>query len=201
MDACRAIGNRHPGTERDRRTGARANPIAICVVIAATSGMIWGSSAIPLRVNWTGSAPVGLYATFHRAPIARADLVVVCLPSTLAARGRARGYLAAGSCPNGTSPILKQVVATAGDEAELTSDTVAINDRVIDRSQRLFLDSLGRPLELFPLGRSVVRDGEVWVLGVHRERSWDSRYFGPIPASSIVGVARPLLTMNLGKAP
>lgn len=63
------------------------------------------------------------------------------------------------------------------------------------------MDSLGRHLELFPLGRSVVRDGGVWVLGVQRERSWDSRYFGPIPASSIVSVARPLITRNVGKAP
>jgi type IV secretory pathway protease TraF len=28
----------------------------------------------------------------------------------------------------------------------------------------------------------------------------DSRYFGPIPASSIVGVVRLMVTLNLGKA-
>ena len=201
MDASRATCSRQPTEEHERSTGATAKTIRICMVIAAAPGMIWGSSALPLRINWTGSAPVGLYATFGQALAGPADLVVVCLQSTVAARGRMKRYLAAGSCPNGTSPILKQVVATAGDEVELRSEVLAVNGRVIDRSQRLSLDSLGRPLELFPLGRSVVRDGEVWVLGVHRERSWDSRYFGPIPVSSIVGVARPLLTMNVGGAP
>lgn len=161
--------------------------------------MVWSSSALPVRINWTGSAPVGVYL-ISQPQITSTDLVVVCLQSTLAACARARGYLAAGSCPNGTSPILKQVVATAGDEVELKSDAVAVNGRVIDQSRRLLLDSLGRPLEPYPLGRHVVREGEVWVLGVRRERSWDSRYFGPIPASSIVGVAHPLLTLSTGTA-
>jgi conjugative transfer signal peptidase TraF len=152
-----------------------------------------------VRINWTRSAPLGLYATSVGTPASSADLVVVCLQGTLAARGRASGYLTAGSCPNGTSPILKQVVATGGDEVELRSDSIAVNGRVIDRSQRLPVDSLNRPLELVPLGRRVVRKGEIWVLGVQRERSWDSRYFGPIPASSILAVARPLLTLNMGR--
>src|SRR5690606_4053225 len=116
--------------------------------------------------NWTGSAPVGLYAISVKTPVSRADLVIICLQGALAARGRARGYLAAGSCPNGTSPILKQVIATAGDEVELRADALAVNGQVIDRSQRLVEDSLGRPLEALPLGRSVVREGEIWVLGV-----------------------------------
>lgn len=160
--------------------------------------MVWGSPAIPVRINWTGSAPVGLYATLRQASTANTNLVAVCLPGALAARGRARGYLAAGTCRNGGSPILKQVVATAGDEVELRSDCIVVNGRVIDRSQRLPVDSLGRPLELFPLGHHVVREGEIWVLGVYRERSWDSRYFGPIPSSSIVSVARPILTLSMG---
>lgn len=170
------------------------------MVIAAATGMVWGSPAAPVRINWTSSAPVGLYATFRQAPVATADLVVVCLGGTLAARGRGRGYLTAGSCPNGTSPILKQAIATVGDDVELKNDGIAVNGRVIDRSQRRIVDSLGRPLELFPLGRRVVREGEIWVLGVHRERSWDSRYFGPIPSSSIVSMARPILTLNLSRA-
>jgi type IV secretory pathway protease TraF len=61
------------------------------------------------------------------------------------------------------------------------------------------VDSLGRPLEQLPFGTQIVRDGQVWVLGIHRERSWDSRYFGPVPRSSIVGIARPLLTLSLGE--
>lgn len=202
MDAPRTIASSHLIAYRARRAGTTASSmIRIVVVVAAASTMVWGSSAAPLRINWTRSAPVGLYATSLETPASSADLVVVCLQGTLAARGRARGYLTAGSCPNGISPILKQVVATVGDEVELKADGLTVNGQAIDHSQRLVEDSLGRPLELFPLGRSVVQEGQVWVLGVHRERSWDSRYFGPIPVSSIVGVARPILTLNIGRAP
>lgn len=162
--------------------------------------MIWGSSAAPVRINWSGSAPLGLYATSVKTSLSRADLVVVCLQGTLATRGRARGYLAAGSCPNGTSPILKQVFAIAGDEVELRGETFVVNGQVIGRSRRLGEDSRGRPLEALPFGRNVVREGEIWVLGIYRARSWDSRYFGPIPVSSVVGVARPILTLNMGRA-
>lgn len=199
MDAPRAIASSHLIAHRARCAGTTGGSlIRTVLVIAAALTMVWGSSAVPVRINWTGSAPAGLYETFRQAPVAAADLVVVCLQGTLAARGRASGYLTAGGCPNGTGPILKQVFAIAGDEVELRGDAFVVNGHVIDRSQRLDEDSLGRPLELFPLGRSVVREGEVWVLGVNRERSWDSRYFGPIPVSSIVGVARPILTLSLG---
>lgn len=180
--------------------GNRTSSGRACVVILAVASMMWGGITTPLRINWTGSAPLGLYATSWRAPTASTDLAIICLQGGLAVSGRALGYLPAGSCSSGTSPILKQVVAVAGDEVELRSDAIVVNGRVIDRSQRLVLDSLGRALKLYPLGRHIVLEGEVWVLGVHRERSWDSRYFGPIPVSSIVGVARPLLTLSLGKA-
>jgi len=56
--------------------------------------------------------------------------------------------------------------------------------------------SLGRALEPLPFGRRIVADGEVWILGVHRERSWDRLYFGPIRVSSVVGIARPLLILS-----
>lgn len=170
-------------------------------MIFAALAILWNNSAVPVRINWTGSAPAGLYTIFHKARMVTTDdLVIICLQGAVAALGRAKNYLPPGSCPNGTSPILKEVVATAGDEVELRSDGIAVNGRVVDRSQRRTVDSLGRPLELLPLGRRIVRKDEIWVLGVHRERSWDSRYFGPIPSSSIVGVARPLLTMNVGRA-
>ena len=178
----------------------RADALPTCLATVLAAVLVGLGSTIPIRINCTRSAPLGLYAMHRPTLLARDDLVAVCLEGAVARVGRARGYLPSGACPSGTGPILKQVVATAGDEVELKSDGLAINGQVIDRSQRLVEDSLGRPLEALSLDRSVVREGEIWVLGVYRARSWDSRYFGPIPVSSIVGVARPILTLNLGKA-
>ena len=168
-------------------------------VIAGASAAIWLGAALPVRVNRTSSAPLGVYAMHRTSDVGRTDLVVICLQDSIAALGRARGYLSAGTCPSGTTPILKQVVAVAGDEVEFQRDVLAVNGQIIDRTQRHSMDSLGRPLESLPFGSHIVRDGEVWVLAIHRERSWDSRYFGPVPRSSIVGIARPLLTLSLGE--
>ena len=190
-----------PSRARPHRKIPRACAQPALLAISAVSATVWLCAAIPVRINWTRSAPIGLYSTHQPDAVTRNDLVVVCLQGGVAGLGRARGYLSAGTCPSGTSPILKQVVAIAGDEVELQRNFFAVNGRVIDRSQRHSVDSLGRPLEPLPFGRRTVRAGEVWVLGVHRERSWDSRYFGPIPAASIVGTARPLLTLGAGRTP
>src|SRR6266702_3779142 len=48
-----------------------------------------------LRLNLTGSLPVGLYVAAGAAPV-RGALVLVCLPPEVAAFARARGYV-----PNG----------------------------------------------------------------------------------------------------
>lgn len=175
----------------------RRATVASSALLVASA--VHGSSLLPLRVNWTSSAPLGLYRELAASP-RRGDLALVCLPSGLESFGRSRGYLWAGSCPGGSSPILKQVVALPGDEIDLQQRSVAVNGRLLDCAALHDVDSLGRPLDHVGFGRRKVSDDEAWVLGVHRERSWDSRYFGPIPASSIVGVARPLLTLNVGTA-
>jgi len=112
--------------------------------------------------------------------------------------GRRRGYLPAGRCHGGASSILKQAVAIAGDEIELQDAYLAVNGRIVDHTRRKAIDSDGRALGSYPAGRYLVRSGELWILGVRRERSWDSRYFGPVPVSSVLGVARPLLTFSEG---
>lgn len=160
---------------------------------------VHGSSALDVRLNWTSSAPIGLYRKVAGPP-RRGDLALVCLPAGLESFGRSRGYLWAGSCPGGSSPILKQVVALPGDEIDVQKRSVAVNGRLLDCSELHDVDSLGRPLDHVPLGPRKVSPGEAWVVGVRRERSWDSRYFGPIPVSSIVGVTRPMLTLSADQA-
>ena len=113
--------------------------------------------------------------------------------------GRQRRYLLLGDCPEGVSPIVKQIVAIAGDEIEQQEDFLAVNGVVVvDRAPLRSFDSLGRPLDHAQLGHRLVADGEVWVLGSERSRSWDSRYFGAVPVESIVASAKPVLTLGSG---
>jgi len=182
------VSKRAPFSHRRRRTAAAAAALL-------TTAAMHGSASLGLRFNWTLSAPVGVYREVA-GPSRRGDLALLCLPSGIESLGRARNYLSAGSCGRGSSPVLKQVVALPGDEVEVQQNFIAVNGRMLDRSELHDVDSLGRPLAHVPLGHRKVPDGEAWVLGIHRERSWDSRYFGPIPIESIIGRMEPLFVLG-----
>ena len=141
--------------------------------------------------------PLGLYREVP-ARQERGALALICLHGEVARVGRQRRYLPLGHCPEGVSPIVKQIVAIAGDEIELQEEFLAVNGVVVDRTPLRSSDSLGRPLDHAQLGRRLVADGEVWVLGSERSRSWDSRYFGAIPVKAIVASAKPVLTLGSG---
>lgn len=182
------VSKRAPFSHRFRSTAAASAAVL-------TTAAMHGSASLGLRFNWTLSAPVGVYRELP-GPSRRGELALVCLPSDIESLGRARSYLSAGSCRSGSSPVLKQVVALPGDEVEVRQDFFAVNGRMLDRSELRDVDSLGRPLAHVPLGHRKVPDGQAWVLGIHRERSWDSRYFGAIPIESIIGRVEPLFILE-----
>jgi len=52
-------------------------------------------------------------------------------------------------------------------------------------------DRLGRPLPSWQQCRRL-RPGELFLLSVTNPASFDSRYFGPVSAAAVIGVARPV---------
>jgi conjugative transfer signal peptidase TraF len=147
--------------------------------------------ALRLRVNLTGSVPLGLYQLRPVQELVPGDLVVACLPHELAEVGRARHYLGAGGCPGGVTPILKPVFALPGDTLVVRREGVERNGDLSPGSVPLLADRSGRAL-MPRFGREVVPPGAVWVLSTHDPASWDSRYFGPLQLSSISDTARPV---------
>jgi conjugative transfer signal peptidase TraF len=79
-----------------------------------------------LHMNLSPSAPRGLYRTVTGTPT-RGAWVAACVSPEAAALGRARGYLEAGPCVGGVQPVIKPVVALAGDVVELGPEAVVIN--------------------------------------------------------------------------
>jgi conjugative transfer signal peptidase TraF len=127
------------------------------------------------------------------APLQRGELVTVCLPDTAPIReAMARGYLPAGSCAGGYEPLVKPVAAVAGDQVTVTRGGITVDGRPVAYSVQLLRDSAGRPLRSVAPGLYPVMPGEVWLLSGHDPRSFDSRYFGPVPTASVQGMARPL---------
>ncbi|WP_245491856.1 conjugative transfer signal peptidase TraF [Mesorhizobium sp. M1A.F.Ca.IN.020.32.1.1] len=159
--------------------------------LVTLAGVAWLGG---LRVNLTRSYPLGLWRIEPlERPAQAGDLIFICPPDSPAFRmARERDYLGRGLCPGEFSPLIKTVVATEGQAIAVGSE-VAIDGRLLPHSDVQPSDAAGRALAPFA-------DGQVpaGFLFLHSDfaGSYDSRYFGPIPASGLLGRARPLLTFQ-----
>ena len=135
-----------------------------------------------LVVNLTASMPRGLYLLSRDRSPREHEIVVVRLSPAANAIAVSRGYLAAHH------PVLKRVAGVAGDRICRFGGAVSINGqpaaiaRARDRTDRALPRWHGclhlRPRQLFVLGAAA--------------GSFDSRYFGVIDQSAIVGIAHPV---------
>lgn len=134
--------------------------------------------------NASGSTPVGLYR-IGLAPPARGDLVLVRSPKSLADLAEERGYL-----PRNV-PLVKRLAALPGEHVCAFNEAIVIGGEIVAR--RLETDGRGRPLPWWNECRRLGRD-EVFLLGGDAAGSFDSRYFGPVPATNVIGRLVPLWT-------
>ncbi len=153
--------------------------------------LLW---ALGVRINRSESVPVGLWheeALLGR--LAPGMVVAVCPPaSPVFELARDRHYLAQGWCPSKFEVMFKPVAAVSGDVVEVGSRGVSVNGELLPRSAPLQHDAAGRPLPALPAGIYPVAPGDVWVISTYSPRSFDSRYFGALPVSSLRGRVRPL---------
>ena len=172
---------------RQGRTLAIIGPGAVLLGSMAAA-FAWGA----YRVNFTPSYPLGLWQieTLDR-PVAVGDRVFICPPSGPAVDlARARFYLPRGLCPAGTAPLIKTVVALAGQSIRIEGQVI-IDDAPLAASTVHAQDAEGRPMK--PWMGGIVPEGEVF-LHSNFVGSYDSRYFGPVPAAGILGLAREVIT-------
>src|SRR5436309_13935283 len=85
-----------------------------------------------------------------------------CVSPEAAALGRARGYLGAGPCIGGVQPVIKPVVALAGDVVELGPEAVIVNGQRLPGSSSAKVDGLGLLLSHRVWGRHVVGAEGFW---------------------------------------
>ena len=90
--------------------------------------------------------------------------------------------------------LVQRVIAVAGDEIEARDGIVYVNGKAVDES---YLRPGTRTTDI---ARQRIPDDRYWVMGDRREASEDSRLFGPIPESVILGraVARVWPASDLG---
>jgi len=169
------------------RQTRRAGLIAVGVDISAFA--VCG--LIGLRINSSPSLPIGLYLTTSGN---RANLVEFCPAEPFAGLAIERGYRNAGVCRDGAAPLLKPVVAKSGDVVDCSVRGIRVNGNLLPNTAPIPMDTRGRALTHWPFGKYVAQPGTVWVASSFNPRSFDSRYFGPVPISAIRDHVQPLLT-------
>lgn len=176
----------------------RSRAIKLSVVGAIIALAVVTLQRADLRINFTGSMPIGVYVLTPISPggVKRSMLVAACPPTRAAEIGRIRGYLGIGPCPHQTELLLKFIAAVAGDTIDVTASGVTVNGCQLRRSLPVKRDHSGRRLVHWPRGRFRLRRDEVW-LYADNDRSWDSRYWGAASISNIAGIAHPVTTASL----
>jgi conjugative transfer signal peptidase TraF len=137
--------------------------------------------------NASASVPVGLYRIEPVDRIDVADLAVVVPPKPLADLLAQRGYL-----PKSV-PLLKRVLALAG--ATVCRHGTAIIANGVSFGHARERDRRGRPMPVWQ-GCRVIADGEVFLMNWEATDSFDGRYFGPLPLTSVIGRAVPVWTTD-----
>ncbi|MBW5433805.1 S26 family signal peptidase [Bradyrhizobium canariense] len=141
---------------------------------------------LPLYIwNASASVPIGLYRLRTADQFQVTELVAVRPPEPLATFLDLNGYLPIGV------PMLKRVLALPGQSVCRIGLTISVDDVAVGEAKDH--DGGGRPLPKWQ-GCRVVRDGELFLMNWQSDDSLDGRYFGFLPASSVIGRAMPVWT-------
>jgi len=159
----------------------------ILTTLGATALLLSTIGGAQPRYIWnaSNSVPIGLYRLQSAARLTITELVAVQPPEPLATFLDSNGYLPIGV------PMLKRVLALPGQT--VCREALAVVVDGIERGQAREREGRGRPLPVWQ-GCRVIGEGELFVMNWQSADSLDSRYFGPIPTSSVVGQAIPVWT-------
>jgi len=175
-------------THADQQLSGARRQRGACLAVTLAGAALGVMSLCPTdpALVWTHSrsVPIGLYS-IARAPALRGDIVVISPDASLRDVLDAHDVLPAGKL------LLKRLAAASGDLVCREGPSITINGHLtaIARDRT----SSGHPLPVWA-GCRVLRAHEIFALAPH-PASFDSRYFGTIDASQIVGVAHPLFVL------
>lgn len=154
------------------------------------AALTWASFVTPsaqVVYNPSNSVAVGWYRIESVSSLQKSwqvgSIVLARLPADAGALAAQRGYLPSHI------PLLKRVGAIAPQHVCIVDSVVRIDG--VPVAAVLHADGLGRPLSSWQQCRSLV-EGELFLLSNTNPASFDSRYFGPIAASTVIGMAQPI---------
>jgi len=149
---------------------------AVSVLALAVSCI--GMMPVKLAYNGSASAPIGFYWVDGK-PAAKGDTVLIRPPNSVKTIIETRHYLP----PN--VPLIKRIAAAEGDVVCRLDRRVLIDGVTV--AVALPKDKDGRPLPVWQ-GCMALSARQIFLLQPH-PGSFDSRYFGPVDRSLIIGRA------------
>jgi conjugative transfer signal peptidase TraF len=174
-------------------TRRRRRLVLLAVVVVGLSALCTPAWVpVPTRIvynpsdsvarGWYRIGPVAGTGSLHVGSI-----VLARLPDSVAAFAAQRGYLPAGV------PILKRIGAVAPQSVCIREQAVRIDGSAVATVRTH--DAAHRSLPAWTNCRQL-SGAELFLLSDTNPASFDSRYFGPIDASAVLGIARPLWTWS-----
>lgn len=161
--------------------------IGVCVIgftIVAVFA-VWSG----YRLNASSSAPVGIWKISEVTPgeLAVGEYVLICPPEHDVLRSLLRqGRMWKGSCESGTVPFIKEVAAHSTGTFSVSDQGVLIDGELIPQTQPYPWENL------VPAEPSTIGAGEFVAIQTMHVGSIDSRYFGPLQVSNVIGVVEPV---------
>lgn len=142
---------------------------------------------LPARLvyNPSDSVPRGWYRIGSPDSLHVGGVVLARLPAGVAALAAQRGYLPAGVA------LLKRIGAVAPQLVCVGEGALRIDGVLV--AAVLAQDGAHRPIQSWARCRALAY-GELFLFSNVHPASFDSRYFGPVDASAVIGSAHPLWT-------
>ncbi|TXH74020.1 S26 family signal peptidase [Thiobacillus sp.] len=154
------------------------------------AALAWPLVHIPVArivYNPSDSVPRGWYRIDPPGSLHVGGIVLAHLPVTAAVLAAQRRYLPLGI------PLLKRIGARSPQRVCIQDYRVSIDGVAV--ATALSVDGRGRSLPVWQQCRPL-SGGELFLLSTTNPASFDSRYFGPVAASAVIGSAQPLWTWD-----
>ncbi|WP_319498724.1 S26 family signal peptidase [uncultured Cohaesibacter sp.] len=166
-----------------------AYTVVTFVAVAVVASPFFFSPPLKLVWNVSASAPVGLYLLKEPVGLDITDLVAVRLPERWQSFAVERGYIG-----NGTL-LLKRIVGLPGQMVCRLDGFITVDEVTIGHTREA--DQQGRLLPKWD-GCQMIDQHKIFLMNWQVDDSLDGRYFGPLPANTIIGLARPFWTDEAG---
>ena len=158
-------------------------PLFVTGLVVGSIAAVCSVFAHPLIIfNATDSLPHGIYRVIKQQTYERGDLIVFPVPEQVRSLVLERGWLKPDSY------LIKPLAAINGDNVWITCGQVFVNGKSFGTIKKQDRQGLPLPSLVF---NDTLSPGKIAVLQ-RSDDSFDSRYFGQIDESQIIGRAVPV---------